>query len=147
MLRKILNKILKLIASRFKFFRSAEGYVSYKSILLIDDEIDFCRLIRQNLEREGYKVIIGHTFKLAKAQLDIFDPPIIVMSLILTDGTGTEFIIRNKSQLEFKRIIVITSDSSPASIENLKRLGVFGFLSKPFDPSVLSKMVYQAAFF
>ncbi len=147
MLRKIFNDFLELIASRFTFFRSVEGYVSYKSILLIDDEIDFCRLVRQTLEREGFKVIIGHTFKLAKAQLDINDPSIIVMSLILADGTGNEFIIKNKSHLEYKRIIVITSDFSSASMENLKGLGVFGFLSKPFNPSVLSKMVYQAAFF
>jgi len=136
-----------LIASRFTFFRSAEGYVSYKSILLIDDEIDFCHLIRQRLEREGYKVIIGHTFKLAKAQLDIHDPSIIIMSLILADGTGTEFILKNKSQLKYKPIIVINSDSSPASMENLKILGVFGYLSKPLNLSALSKMVYHAAIF
>jgi two-component system, NtrC family, response regulator HydG len=147
MLRKIFSEFLKLIASRFTFFRSVEGYVSHKFILLIDDEIDFCDLIRQTLEREGFKVIIGHTFKLAKAQLDTYDPSIIVISLILADGTGTEFIIKNKSQLEFKRIIVIGSDFPPASMENLKGLGVFGFLSKPFNPSVLSKMIYQAAFF
>ena len=79
--------------------------------------------------------------------MDIYDPSIIVMSLILADGTGTEFIIKNKSQLEYKHIIVITSDFSSALMEKLKVLGVFGFLSKPFNPSVLSKMVYQAAFF
>ena len=138
---------MRLLTSRFTFFKSAENYVSDKTVLLADNELDFCRLIRQTLEKEGFKVAVAHTFTLAKFQLDIHDPYIIVMNQHLQDGTATLFLEKNKLQLENKHVIIIRSDSHSTEKENLKTSRVVDFLSKPFDPHFLSKMVYLAANF
>jgi two-component system response regulator HydG len=147
MLRKIFNGCLKLITSRFTFFRSVENYVSDKTILLVDDDPDFCRLIRRTLEKKGFKVVVAYTFTSAKQKLDIYNLYIIIMNQNLPDGTGTEFLEKNKPRLENKLVIIVTSDSSSALSENLKVSGVVDFVSKPFNPAVLSKMVYLAVNF
>lgn len=138
---------MRLLTSRFTFFKSAENYVSDKTVLLADNELDFCRLIRQTLGKEGFKVAVAHTFTLAKLQLDMHDPYIIVMNQHLQDGTATLFLEKNKLRLENKHVIIIRSDSRSAEKKNLKTSRVVDFLSKPFDPDVLSKMVYLAANF
>jgi two-component system response regulator PilR (NtrC family) len=131
----------------FPFFRSMDTYVTNKTILLVDDDLDFCDLIAPILEKQGFKVITAYTLESAKVQLIAYSPSIILLDHIMPDGLGAEFLVSNKKQLENKNVIFITGDPSSDLMDKVKDLGVFDFLPKPFHPSVLNKIIYLAATF
>src|ERR1700729_928201 len=116
-----------------------ENYGVNKTILLVDDELDFCFLISQTLRKQGFKVVSAHTLESAKTELAACDPTIILLDHNLPDGLGTEFLEKNKSLLERKYVIYITGDKSPELRSAATGLGIFDFLPKPFHPSALNK--------
>ena len=147
MFRKIIHKCLHFIKFSFSFFRSIDPYASNKTILLVDNETDFCDLIGNALDKQGFKVIVAHTLASAITQLKTYNPSIILLDQNLPDGLGIDFIGENKSTLENKNIILISANPSTELRETAMKLGVFDFLSKPLPPSALNKVVYLAATF
>jgi DNA-binding response OmpR family regulator len=124
-----------------------ESYVTNKTVLVVDDEVDFCHMIRSVLGKQGFKVVLAHTLEFAKVQLTIHNPTIILLDHNMPDGLGTRFLQENKSALEHKHVIFITGDTSPAVKDEALKLGVFDFLPKPFHYSALNKVMYLAATF
>ncbi len=118
-----------------------------KTILLVDDDIDFCDLIGNILENQGFKVVCSHSLESAAESLNTCNPSIILLDHNMPDGLGTEFLEKYKQDLENKYIIFITGEDSQELKEKAFRLGIFDFLPKPFHPSALNKIVYLAAAF
>ncbi len=131
----------------FSFFKSMESYVTNKTVLVVDDEIDFCHMIRSVLSKQGFKVILAHTLEFAITQLATHNPTIILLDHNMPDGLGTRFLENNKSALKNRHVIFITGDDSPAIKDEAIKLGVFDFLPKPFHYSALNKVMYLAATF
>ena len=147
MLSKIFYNSIDFVKFSFSFFRSMDNYVANKTILLADDEVDFCRLIGSVLHKQGFKVVFAHSLESAKFLLLTHDPAIILLDQNLPNGLGTEFIEKNRAVLADKHIILITADPSNELRAIAMKLGVFDFLSKPFQLSALNKMIYLAASF
>ena len=147
MLSKLVHIFGNFLTFSFSFFRSMDTYVTNKTILLVDDDADFCDLIAPLLQRQGFKVLSAYTLESAKDQLIAYSPSIILLDHLMPDGLGAEFLVTNKTQLENKNVIFITADPSPDLKDKVKELGVFDFLPKPFHPSALNKIIYLAATF
>ena len=147
MLRKIFYTCIHFIKIGFSFFRSDDAYVSDKTMLLVDGEVDFCQLNANALEKQGFKVIVAHTLESAKFQLYAYNPTIILLNHKLPDGPGIEFLEKNKLVLENKHVVFMTEDSSIELRATSVKLGAFDILPKPFEPSALNKIVYLAANF
>jgi DNA-binding NtrC family response regulator len=147
MVRKFFYTVVHFIKFGFSFFKSGEPYVSEKTILLINGEVDFCRFHRDELEKQGFKVVIAHTLELATLKLNAYNPNIILLDQKLPDGSGIGFLEKNISALEHKPVILMTTDASAASGNIIMKPEVFEILSKPFQPATLNKLVYLAANF
>jgi two-component system, NtrC family, response regulator AtoC len=147
MLRKIFYRGIHFIKFGFSFFRSGEPYVSDKTILLINGDLNFCRLHGDELENQGFKVVFAHTLELATLKLNAYNPNIILLDQKLPDGSGIGFLEKNILALEHKPVILMTADESAASGNISMKPRVFEILSKPFQPSALNKLVYMAAHF
>ena len=71
---------------------------SVKSVLIIDDETDFCLLMKNYFVRRNYDVYIFHTLEEGMRNLEKINPDIIFLDNNLPDGLGwekTEFIRQN----------------------------------------------------
>ena len=69
-----------------------------KSVLIIDDETDFCLLMKNYFVRRNYEVYIYHTLEEGMKNLEKIKPDIIFLDNNLPDGLGwekTEFIRQN----------------------------------------------------
>jgi two-component system OmpR family response regulator len=69
-----------------------------KSVLIIDDETDFCLLMKNYFVRKNFKVYIYHTLEEGMKNLEKINPDIIFLDNNLPDGLGwekTEFIRQN----------------------------------------------------
>jgi two-component system OmpR family response regulator len=64
--------------------------MSKKKVLIIDDETDFCLLLRNYFIRKNYEVHISHTLTEGMHALENINPDIIFLDNNLPDGLGWE---------------------------------------------------------
>ena len=103
-----------------------------KPILLVDDDPDIIRILKDNLELDGYRVITASTGKDALNQFERADTGLIVLDLSLPDVDGIQVcrLIREKSAIP---IIMLTArDRVPDKVLGLES-GADDYLVKPFD--------------
>ena len=57
-------------------------------VLIVDDEIDLCLLLKSYFTRKGYQVAIAYTIAKALDELQTFSPDILFLDNNLADGLG-----------------------------------------------------------
>lgn len=57
-------------------------------VLIVDDEIDLCLLLKSYFQRKGYEVAIAYTLASGLDQLKTFSPDILFLDNNLADGLG-----------------------------------------------------------
>jgi two-component system, OmpR family, alkaline phosphatase synthesis response regulator PhoP len=102
-------------------------------ILLVEDETQIRKLMKLNLEIEGYEVVEAADGLIALECIDkqYFDLVVLDLMLPHIDGLQICETIRFKNRL-IKIIIVSAKDSVQDRIKGLK-LGADDYISKPFD--------------
>jgi DNA-binding NarL/FixJ family response regulator len=113
--------------------------VDPETILVVDDDPLFCGLIRDLLERAGYRV---HTFDDGAAAVDAAvdeRPSVVVLDVNLPGLNGYEVCQRLREQLGPEVGIIFASGDRTESFDRTAGLllGADDYLSKPFDPSEL----------
>ena len=68
----------------------ANQHNSIERVLIIDDETDFCLLMKNYLVRKNYEVHISHTLGEGMKNLEKIKPDIIFLDNNLPDGLGWE---------------------------------------------------------
>ena len=61
-----------------------------KKVLIIDDEVDLCLLLKTYLNRRNYEVYYSHTLKEGLSQFSQVMPDILFLDNNLPDGVGWE---------------------------------------------------------
>ncbi|HET8623980.1 MAG TPA: ATPase, T2SS/T4P/T4SS family, partial [Gemmatimonadales bacterium] len=108
-------------------------------VLLVDDEDDLRRVMRDLLEREGYTVQEARDGVQALDQVDRHAPDIIVLDLNLPgmDGYGVLSQLRSRSATRNIPVIVLTAKGDEENEVRVFELGADDFLSKPFRARAL----------
>ncbi|MGE6245629.1 sigma-54-dependent transcriptional regulator [Psychrobacter proteolyticus] len=111
--------------------------------LVVDDEVDLCRLMQITLTKMGIKSDVAYTLSQARSFWQDNDYSFCLTDLKLPDGSGLELVkeISNSSNIP---IAVITAHGSmDLAIEALK-LGAFDFVNKPLELPRLRQLVENA---
>ena len=103
------------------------------SILVIDDEKDFCELVINILHKEPYSIECAYTILEARNSLKLKSPDFILLDNNLPDGKGIDFLQEYNALFERSKIIMMTADSSDHLRQRAYQWGVYEFLSKPFS--------------
>ncbi len=105
-----------------------------QKILIIDDDTDLCRLLRNNLEREGYDVCVRHDGVTGLQELQSADYQLVVLDIMLPKKNGYEVLetIREKS---FVPVLMLTAKDSEGDKVSGLRMGADDYLTKPFSNS------------
>ena len=72
-------------------------------VLIVDDEIDLCLLLKSYFTRKGYEVAIAYTLASGLDQLKNFSPEILFLDNNLADGLGWSMvpaIVRSSPNLQ-----------------------------------------------
>ena len=109
-------------------------------ILIIDDDADLCRLLRNNLEQEGYFVCIRHDGAAGLEELRSGDYQLVVLDIMLPLKNGYEVLgeIREKS---FVPVLMLTARDTEIDEVKALNLGVDDYMKKPFSLAVLKARV------
>lgn len=122
-----------------------------KKIVLIEDDKDLCEMVQYLLESNGYQTFLAHDAEKGLRLIREQKPDIVLLDIILPGMNGAEAVKRLNAQPYLKDIpiIFLTGLVSDNEQEVLKeKLSVDGkqyqILGKPFEGSVLLKMIFEA---
>ena len=111
--------------------------------LVVDDEVDLCRLMQITLTKMGIKSDVAYTLSQARSYWKDNDYDFCLTDLNLPDGSGLE-LVKEISDSSSTPIAVITAHGSmDLAIEALK-LGAFDFVNKPLELPRLRQLVENA---
>jgi two-component system, OmpR family, alkaline phosphatase synthesis response regulator PhoP len=108
-------------------------------ILVVDDEEDILELVRFNLAREGYDVVVAASgekaIDIARKEL----PHLIVLDLMLPgiDGLEVTRILKNNPETRGIPIVMLTAKGEEPDIVAGLELGADDYVAKPFSPRIL----------
>lgn len=114
-----------------------------KKILVVDDEQDILELIRYNLEKEGYQVRTVSSGEAALTDAERNLPDCIVLDLMLPGLDGLEVCrrLKQREDLRFIPVIMLTAKSEDTDIVTGLELGADDYVTKPFSPKVLTARI------
>jgi CheY-like chemotaxis protein len=109
-------------------------------VLLVDDEDQLRRVMRDLLERDGYQVTEARDGVEALDQIDRHAPDIIVLDLNLPglDGYGVLSHLRSRQATAGIPVVVLTAQGDEDNEVRVFEMGADDFLSKPFRARALS---------
>ena len=103
-----------------------------QKILIIEDEMSVAEGMQMILEEEGYEVDLAFTGRSAMNTLRKKGVDLLVADLRLPDMDGMEVVREVKEKRPSTKVIVITGYPSVSSAVDAVKLGVSGYLPKPF---------------
>ena len=113
-----------------------------KKVLIIDDEVDLCLLLKTYLNRRNYEVYYSHTLKEGIRQFKQVEPDILFLDNNLPDGKGIDFLIHSKKEIPVDHVILISADPSEQLKQKALDAGVL-FLEKPFGLNRIREMIKE----
>ncbi|HPP87786.1 MAG TPA: MASE3 domain-containing protein, partial [bacterium] len=121
---------------------TSQNFQKSLKILIIDDEKVFAELFAKLLKHHNCEVQYSTSGAdgLKKFQENKFD--IVFLDMLLPDMKG-ENIFQALKKIDKNIPIVFISGQITLEIENLKNLGAFGFIQKPFDIEEIKKLLIE----
>ena len=113
-------------------------------ILVVDDDQAICVVISEALKRAGHNVKTVGTIAQRAAQIDAFEPDVILTDVMLPDGDGMDDIGEILSRRPELKIIVLSAQNTLNTAVRATGQGAFEYLPKPFDLNELSRAVAEA---
>ena len=106
-----------------------------QKILIIEDEPDIRKTLEYNISREGYKVVSASSLSEGKEQINSSDFSLILLDLMLPDGSGLDLCREIKSDKDKSPtpIIILTAKDDEVDKVVGFELGADDYVTKPFS--------------
>ena len=106
-----------------------------KKVLIVEDESDLVKLLKYNLEKEGYKVSYATDGAVALAEARRDPPDIVILDLMLPGLDGLEVCRQLRRNDRFARtpILILSARSEEADRVVGLELGADDYVTKPFS--------------
>src|SRR5499433_3944850 len=106
-----------------------------KKILIVEDESDLVKLLKYNLEKEGFKVGYATDGALALAEARRDPPDVVILDLMLPGIDGLEVCRQLRRNDRFARtpILILSARSEEADRVVGLELGADDYVTKPFS--------------
>lgn len=103
-------------------------------ILVIDDDLDLCRLLKNNLEMEGYCVSICHDGVIGLREVQSTEYKLVVLDIMLPLMNGYD-VLRKIREVSCVPVLMLTAKDSEGDKVSGLRMGADDYLTKPFSNS------------
>ena len=111
--------------------------------LVVDDEVDLCRLMQITLTKMGIKSDVAYTLSQAQSYWQANEYDFCLTDLNLPDGSGLDLVKQISSSSSTPVAVITAHGSMDLAIEALK-LGAFDFVNKPLELPRLRQLVENA---
>ncbi|KAF0216924.1 MAG: PAS/PAC sensor-containing diguanylate [Geobacteraceae bacterium] len=106
-------------------------------VLIVDDSMTVCEMLRNVFEARGYKVYAALTGEEGLTLFREHSPEVVLLDYHLPDIKGEQILPALKQSLSSAVIILMTADTTPAIATRAMQMGADGYVRKPFDPDYL----------
>jgi two-component system response regulator GlrR len=114
------------------------------SLLLVDDDPDLLRLLAIRLKANGYAVTSAESGRRALAAIAASRPDLVLTDLRMEGMDGMALFHEIQAAYPGLPVIILTAHGTiPDAVAAVKR-GVFGYLTKPYDPEELLAQIERA---
>lgn len=115
--------------------------VTKGNVLVVDDEVNLCRIIGAKLARSGYSVVTVHDGLQAVEKVRDSDFDVVLLDLILPKMDGLSALAEIRGIHDALPVIVMTACENAEVLEQAKNYGVSAYVNKPFDLDTLVSLV------
>jgi PAS domain S-box-containing protein len=110
-------------------------------ILVVDDEVEIAAALREFLEEHGYQVETADSVASARAALARRTFGVVLVDLVLADGSGLDLVQAPRSDRESPDFVVVTGNATLSSAIAAVEAGAAGYVLKPMDFTKLITLV------
>ncbi len=110
------------------------------TILVIDDDINICEMLRVYYENEGYEVKTANDGAEGLNAFKLYEPDLVLLDIMLPKKDGWQ-VCREIREISSKPVIMITAKGDVFDKVLGLELGADDFVVKPFDMKELSARV------
>jgi len=113
-------------------------------VLVVDDETEVGRVVRDVLVNLGYIVKIAVTGREALRLAEIFLPDVVLLDIAMPGISGLEVLDRLRVDHPSMRVVMITANQDVTVARDTLARGAFDYLPKPFQFGLLERVVAAA---
>lgn len=116
-----------------------------ESILVVDDDPNFCKTIRDILALRGYRVETESSPQHVMNELEKSYKLVVVLDLKLGDANGLELLQQIRAKYPSKPVVLVTGyrQEMGDSIEKARQIGAYTSLYKPFETEGLLNLIEE----
>ena len=116
-----------------------------KTILIVDDSASFRQVVSIILRSAGYDVVEAQDGKDGLAKLAQKRANLIISDINMPVMDGFEFLKAVKAMPDYKftPVVMLTTESAQAKVQQGKASGAKAWMVKPFDPPQILAVVKQ----
>ncbi len=121
----------------------------FARVLIVDDEEDFCHLVKRNLESTGeFKVYFAHNGQDGVTLAHLEMPDIILLDVMMLNISGAEVanILKKDEKVQDIPIIFLTAiiKKDEIGLEHMRKIGVHRYIAKPIKTQDLIDCIKEA---
>jgi|GraSoiStandDraft_50_1057286.scaffolds.fasta_scaffold23103_5 two-component system, OmpR family, response regulator len=114
------------------------------TILIVDDDADIHRLLAAALAGENYSIQDAYDGLQALSLLETTPFDLVITDIRMPGLDGLELSRRIRALRPATKVLVMTAESTPASVISALRNEALGYFSKPFSLEAVTDMVARA---
>ena len=107
-----------------------------QTVLIVDDEVNICELLRLYVEKEGYKALISHNGNDAVEKFKSMSPDLVLLDIMLPGKDGWQ-VCREIRSINNTPIIMLSAKGETFDKVLGLELGADDYIVKPFEPKEL----------
>jgi two-component system response regulator HydG len=112
-----------------------------KKILIVEDDVVFCKLLTRFLSKNGFEVMDAQNGKDAFELMELNNFELAVLDYRLPDMTGIEILSKLKEKQTSSRVVLITRFGDQEVASKAIAAGADAFISKPINPDELLEVI------
>jgi len=115
-----------------------------KKILVVDDEVDVAEALKVRLKASGYNVVLAYDSVQGFVMANKERPDLIILDMMIPGGGGFVVAERLKQSTATHRIPIIFLTGISGEEDRAYKIGVSGYVMKPYQPEKLLETIHDA---
>jgi DNA-binding NtrC family response regulator len=114
-----------------------------KTILIVDDEKDFCTVLSDSLSQDRYQVFTALNGKTALQLAKKEKPDLMLLDIKMPGMDGIEVLRKIKKMKKEIVVIMFTGYGTLETAREAMKLGAYDYVTKPVDLFLLKSLVEE----
>ncbi len=112
-------------------------------LLLVDDDVTFCNVLKSALEKRDFEVFIAHDITSGTAIAESVEPEYAIIDLRIGYESGLELVKKLINLDSNTQIVMLTGFASIANAVEAIKLGATHYLTKPANTDEIISALYK----